>query len=501
MQMRFASVPPLVMMIAATALLMLIPAARAFFDHQAAVGRAFFYSALICMIIATFLALAMAGNKPRQNARGQGAILRLLSAIYLLVPAAMALPVAEAMPSLRFTDAWFEMISSFTTTGATVIDLPRRVPDAIHLWRGLVGWLGGLLILTAATALLAPLRLGGYEMMRRNPGVATRAGVSMGGPGHRLITHGTLILPAYAGLTLALWILLMTLGLPGLDALMQAMAVLSTSGILPRETLGGVGLGAEILIFAFLLIALSRRFLPGHGARARRFARDPELITAMLIVGLVTLFVVARHWAGAFETAEGENLPAMGRAAWGAAFTSLSFLTTTGFIGDDWIASRVWSGLTPPGLILMGLALLGGGVATTAGGIKLMRIYALMRLSKNEAERMIYPSMIATGSDFDRFLATTGARTAWLFAMVFALTAIAVMALLLWSGMTLESGLIFTVSALTNTGPLVQIAGENPLYWVLISDPARAVLAVSMILGRLEILVLLAAILEWIQRR
>ena len=80
--------------------------------------------------------------------------------------------------------------------------------------------------------------------------------------------------------------------------------------------------------------------------------------------------------------------------------------------------------------------------------------------------------------------------------MVFALTSVVVVALLLFSGMTLETAMIFGVGALTNTGQLVQVAGDLPLYWVLLGDPARVVLALAMILGRLEILVLLAAILD-----
>jgi trk system potassium uptake protein TrkH len=497
MDRRLATVPLLVVMVGATGLMMLVPSAKAFVDGQAPVGRAFLYSGLACALIASFLALAMSARQRRSRSDG---LFPLLAAIYLLVPAVMAVPLAESLPQLRLVDAWFEMIASFTTTGATLIDLPRRVPAAVHLWRGMAGWLGGLFILTAATALLAPLRLGGYELIRRSPGSTLSVSLANAAPGARLLAHGAVILPAYSGLTLALWILLALLGVPGFDALMQAMATLSTSGILPREALGGVGLGAELVIFGFLILALSRRFLPGHGARHRPLHRDPELMTALLIVSLVSLFVLARHWAGAFEIREGENLPAIGRAAWGAAFTSLSFLTTTGFVNQDWIASRIWSGLTPPGLVLMGLALLGGGAATTAGGIKLLRVYALTRLGKAEAERMIYPSMLTGGNEYDRFLATAGARSAWLFAMVFALTCVVVVALLLLAGMSLETSLIFTVAALANAGPLVQVAGDLPLYWVLLGEPARAVLAVAMILGRLEILVFLALILGRLQR-
>ncbi|MCL4676567.1 MAG: TrkH family potassium uptake protein, partial [Pararhodobacter sp.] len=77
---------------------------------------------------------------------------------------------------------------------------------------------------------------------------------------------------------------------------------------------------------------------------------------------------------------------------------------------------------------------------------------------------------------------------------------VVVAALLLLAGMSLETSLIFTVAALSNTGPLVQVAGDLPLYWVLLGGPARAVLALTMILGRLEILVFLALILGRLQR-
>lgn len=493
---RLAQVPPLVALIGTAGALMLVPALKAALDGQAGLARTFFYWGLLVLVLALFMAIATAGQVRRGAGPGP---FPLLAAVYLLLPGVMALPLADALPAMRLGDAWFEMISAFTTTGASLIDLPRRVPEAVHLWRGMAGWMGGLFILSAATALLAPLRLGGFEMIRRAPMTLTRAG-SAAGPGLRLRAHAAVVAPAYAGLTLALWLVLRLAGVPGFEALMQAMATLSTSGVLARETLGSIGWPAELAIFVFLCLALSRRFLPGHGARLRTIHRDPEILTAAALIGLVTLFVVARHWFGAFESREGENLPAIGRAAWGAAFTSLSFLTTTGFVNQDWIASRAWSGLTPPGLVLMSVALLGGGVATTAGGIKLMRIYALSRLGRFELMRMIYPSMVVGGNEYDRFLATTGARSAWLFAMVFALTSVVVVAILLFSGMSLETAMIFAVAALTNTGQLVQMAGDLPLYWVLLGDPARVVLAAAMILGRLEILVLLAAILDWSRR-
>jgi trk system potassium uptake protein TrkH len=217
-------------------------------------------------------------------------------------------------------------------------------------------------------------------------------------------------------------------------------------------------------------------------------------------VGLVTLIVVARHWSGAYAAADAEDFPALGATAWGAAFTAVSFLTTTGLVSHDWIVARAWSGLTPPGLVLVGLALIGGGVATTAGGVKLLRVYAMARLGGMEMARMVHPRLVDPGNAMQRFLAGAGARSACLFAMVFAIVAVAIMGLLLLTGPTLEEALIFTIAALTTTGPLVEVAGVTPLYWTGLSDPARALMAAAMILGRLEILVVLALALAQVAR-
>ncbi|MCC5971528.1 MAG: TrkH family potassium uptake protein [Pararhodobacter sp.] len=494
---RLAQVPVLVVLIGVTGLAMLVPSLHAFVLREAPVGRAFLYSALICILLAAFLAIATSRPVRRNPIRG---LFALLAAIYLVLPALMAMPLVEVL-EMRFFDAWFEMIASFTTTGATLIDAPRRVPDAVHLWRAMAGWSGGLFVLVSATALLAPLGLGGFELIRPQP----VSGLIQSDPGHsygqRLKAHGLVILPWYVGLTAALWLVQVVLGVPGPSALIVAMSTLSTSGILPRETLGGIGFWAEAALFVFLILALSRAFLPNPAGRARRsFRPGPELPLAAAIVALVTLIVAARHWLGAFEVAEGESLPALGRAIWGTAFTGLSFLTTTGFVSQDWIAIRLWSGLTPPGLVLMGLAIVGGGVATTAGGVKLLRIYALSRMGVLELQRMIYPSMVAGGGESQRFLVTRGAHAAWLFAMVFALSVAVLVAVLMLLGMGFETGLIFTFAAITTTGPLVQVAGDLPLHWTLLSDPAKVVLALGMILGRLEILVLLALLMTQFAR-
>jgi trk system potassium uptake protein len=501
---RLERVPLIVLLLGMTGLAMLLPAVHGLVLREHAVARAFAYSALLVTGLALLLALATAGRPLRPVARG---LLPVLTAIYVVVPAAMALPLTEAL-GMPFADAWFEMVSSFTTTGATLIEAPRRLPDPVHLWRGIAGWAGGLFVLVSALAFLAPLRLGGFELLRPEARGRIEGAPAPQVERRRLGAALALVLPWYAGLTGAVWLLLAMMGMAPFPALMLAMAALSTSGILPRESLGAIGFLPELVLAMAMALSLSRGLsvpgsLPGTGGRRGRLGplrRDPELRLAVVVVGAVVLLVVARHLGAAFEAGAAEDVPTLGATAWGAAFTGLSFLTTTGFVSHDWIVARAWSNLTPPGLVLVGLALIGGGVATTAGGVKLLRVYAMTRLGGLEMERLIHPRMVDPGTETQRFLAGAGARAAWLFAMVFAIVGVALLGGMMLTGATLEEGLILVIAALTTTGPLVEVAGVGGLTWVGQPEAARLVLAGAMILGRLEILVILALALAQVAR-
>ena len=156
------------------------------------------------------------------------------------------------------------------------------------------------------------------------------------------------------------------------------MATMATSG---ASAVGGVGssvsgVSGEMVIFLFLLFALSRGTFSSDTGSVRRsnLWEDPELRMGFLIVAVVPTALFMRHWVGAFEDDALQDPAAALKAAWGGIFTVMSFLTTTGFQSGEWEVAREWSGLSAPGLILMALAMVGGGVATTAGGVKLVRV-------------------------------------------------------------------------------------------------------------------------------
>ncbi|WP_226780858.1 potassium transporter TrkG [Oceaniglobus trochenteri] len=486
--------PLIVVLMGIATLAMIVPAVHAYAVRDLHVARAFFYSFLLFAVIIALIAFATDGMVVRRRARGY---LIALVAAFTVVPALMAVPFYEALQSTRFSSAWFEMVSSMTTTGATLYE-PARLPDSLHLWRAMVGWLGGLMVWVTAVALIAPMNLGGFEVLSgggigegTNPAAAQITRVADGS--QRLMRFGARLAPIYGALTLTLWIGLLVAGETPLAAVCRAMSTLATSGITTGQG-GDGGLGGEMLIFLFLFFAVSRRTFSTEGAGhgLDRLRRDPEIQMGLFCVTALPLFLFLRHWAGAYEIDGSITLDHALRALWGAVFTTLSFLTTTGFESAEWDTARFWSGLETPGLVLMGLALIGGGVATTAGGVKLLRIYALYKHGVRELEKLVHPTSVGGAGTVARRIRREGAYVAWVFFMLFALSIALVMLALSLVGIGFEKATILTIAALSTTGPLVTLAAGEPIVLAELGDGARLIFAAAMVLGRMETLALIA---------
>ena len=504
---RLARFPLFLILMGITAVAMVFPSIHAGLLADDRIARVFLFGAVLLGVLTALIALATAGRSEQVVVRSQ--LLALLSA-YTVLPLFMAVPLYEAMEgALTFWDAWFEMISAITTTGATIFDVPGVVPDPIHFWRAIVGWLGGFLTWVAAIGIFAPMNLGGFELRPREfrgAGSLRFNQISdQVGPAERLARHAGQLLPIYAGLTGLVWILLVAAGDSSFVALCHAMSTLSTSAISPVSTLSATesGLWGEVIIFGFLFFALSRgTFARGLlNEEKSSFGLDPEIRLGLIIVLLVSTLLFLRHWVGATTGDEPDDPAEALSALWGSVFSVLSFLTTAGFETSRWEVARFWSGLESPGLILMGLALIGGGVATTAGGVKLLRVYALAKHGRREIERLMSPNLVGGSGPLARHIRRQGAHIAWIFFMLFALSIAATMLALSLLGQPFERSIVLTIAAITTTGPLAHIAGETPIYYSTLTADVRAVLGFAMVLGRLETLAIIALFNPNIWRR
>lgn len=486
---------------------MIVPAIHAAVLQDFETMRAFFYGFVLFLILTGIIGMTTSGYAPKNVARSQ--LVGLLSA-FTILPVMFAVPLYEAIGNTTFLDAWFEMVSSFTTTGATVYDNAGHLTPSMHLWRALVGWLGGLLVWITAVSIFAPMNLGGFEV-RATSNIGKGSGASfnqitkIADPSERLVRYTLSLTPIYVGLTFLLWIGLVIFGEYPYVALCHAMSTLSTSGITP---IGGLyyaasGFGGEVIVCAFFIFAFSRlTFSRGlSGERENGLRRDPEFLTALVLIGLVTAGLFLVHFLGAAEQKTSTSFGEMTRALWGTFFTVTSFLSTTGFESHFWTGATNWSGLRVPGLFLTGMALIGGGVATTAGGVKLLRIYALYRHSEREQERLLHPSSIGGGGRDARRIRKQGAYISWIFFMLFAISIAVVMTLMSLTGVQFETSMVLSVAALSTTGPLADVAAEVPIAYSGIPNSAKAILAAAMVLGRLETLAIIALFNPEIWRR
>ncbi|NHB77438.1 TrkH family potassium uptake protein [Rhodobacter sp. M37P] len=501
---RLAELPLLVILLGLSGLIAFVPALYALGADDYENARDFLYSGLILLVVTVMLGIATAAYSPRDLATSHLAALALA---YAVLPLALALPLAEALADTTLVNAWFEMTSAFTTTGASVY-APQRLADAIHLWRATVGWFGGFLTLLAAYAILAPLNLGGNEVISgRTPGRGAKGAAQVtriADPTQRLTRFALTLFPVYLALTVLLWCALLILGETGISALIHAMGTLSTSGISGQTAFqaSGAGVPGELAVFAFLIFAVTRRAFPGIrlSENRRPLLQDPELRLAALLLSAVALVLFFRHWVYVGEAGAPSVLDAL-NALWGILFTAASFLTTTGYISSDWQTAAEWSGIGTPGLVLMGLAIVGGGTATTAGGVKLLRVHALLRHGERELERIVHPNSIGHGGPDARRLRREGAQLAWVFFMLFATSIAVVMACLLLAGVKFEPAMVLAIASLTTTGPLAEIGAAQPIAYATLSDPVKLILGFAMVLGRLETLALLALILPGTDRR
>lgn len=484
--------PLFLLMFGAGAASMFVPAAYAALADRHETSQAFFYAGLLGTVTFILIGVAHAGRAPRFGTLGP--LLSLFCA-FVFLPAIFAIPFVEALPTTRFYNAYFEMLSAFTTTGATLFDDPARLGPALHLWRAQVGWMGGLLMWVAAVAILAPLNLGGFEVTaqaepgRRETGLHTTQQISAQ---RRIGRAIQMLAPLYFGLTLLLWVLLVVTGQDPFNALCHAMSVIATSGISAGSAQGGVV--AEVLMAMFMLFALSRLTFSSDTMTATQggLRTDPEFRIGLGIIILVPLILFGRHFISAFDLETQDTIEGALLALWGSLFTVISFLTTTGFVSDYWADAQSWSGLRTPGIILMGLALVGGGVATTAGGVKLLRVFALYRNAVREMDQLVHPHSVSGAGVAGRRLQSGGAFIAWIFFMIFALSFAAITLLLTLVGVSFEEALVLSIAMLSTTGPLTEVGGEAPIVLMSLSDTAKAILAGAMVLGRLETLAIIA---------
>lgn len=403
----------------------------------------------------------------------------LLVLLWILVPTIGAIPVA-ATTSLTPLQAWFEAVSSFTTTGAEHIHDLDNVPRATLGWLMTLQWAGGLLTLVGFVAVLAPAGIGGL------PDHAARSHLLRKSEATSFVDALRQVTPVYLGATILCTFLFYAVGVRMFDALGLAGAAISTGSLLPDgdgiSAYGGAGVR---LVFILFMLIGGTSILWHRMLLHRRFnlALGQHENFAVLGMSLFIGILVAAAW---YQTPIGaQSLPL---AIEDGLFTGIALVTTTAIAPHAGMITAL-----PLSLVLI-VIFVGGASFSSSGGIKMYRAGAMALQGSLELERLVHPSAVHPRRLGQQSISLQMMKAIWLCFGVACTTVAALTCVIAPAMPSFEAAFVAIVCALSNAGP-IYYAGWQPEMvwpqWSALPVYAQLVLAFAMILGRLEILVVL----------
>jgi trk system potassium uptake protein TrkH len=386
-----------------------------------------------------------------------------------------------------FTDAVFESTSGFTTTGASVLTQVESAAKGVLFWRALTHWLGGMGFVVLSLAILPLLGVGGMQLYRAEVPSPTPDRLAP-----RLADTASVLWKVYAGLTAAEALLLMACGLDWFEALCQAFATMATGGFSTRSAsiAGFESAAVEWVVALFMVLAgmnFSLHFHLFRRKRLRAWWNDEEWRFYIGVFAGFALLVAAGLWAAA-GAGLGEGLRL-------AAFQTATILTTTGFATADYSLWPTWC----LGLLLP-LMFVGGSAGSTGGGPKVMRVLVVLKQSASELRRLVHPRVVApvrlNGRTVERQVVSSVYSFMGLYLGVFVVIGLILAGL----GLDLVDAFSAAIACLGNIGPGLGSVGPAGNYAHL-SDAAKWLLSLAMIVGRLEIYTVLVLLVPDFWRR
>ena len=424
------------------------------------------------------LILVFSGNfAEKSNVVGKRDSFFTVTVAWLLFSLFGSIPffISGSIPS--FTNAFFETMSGFTTTGSSILTNVESMPHGLMFWRCMTQWLGGLGVVVFTLALL-PLYGGGASQLFD----AETTGLFHDKFRPRVVEVAKRIWGIYMAFTLVL-ILLFYLGPMELyDAICHAMTTISTGGYSTKQNSiaywGSTYLEFVVIIFMiigainfslyyFLFKKNFKRVL--HDEEVRWFLSIIVVATVIIMVGLG----VTNQEMGHFESFRN------------SLFHVVSLVTTTGFSTQDYIAwgPFFW-------LILLVLMVICGCAGSTSGGLKVIRVVVLVKNALNEFGRLIHPRAIIPVRLNGHVLSIDIVQRLLAFAFLYLVVILFAVMALLFVGMGFDEAVGAAITALGNVGPGLGNYGPSGSFAEL-SDVAKWILSFLMLVGRLELFTVL----------
>lgn len=471
---------------------LLFPVLVSFSHGEDAIAVHLALIAFLGLFVTLLVLAAIQGRAKRINNASS-----LLAAVLIWIFASIygALPFIVA-GDYSFLTGLFESVSGVTTTGASAI-VAGSAPVSLLLWRAELEWLGGFLTLACIIHILAPSGIGGIPQSggRFFHTRGEHAGETEVARFYGLLAQYTLVTVIFAAIFVAT-------GNKPLVAIDLAMTAISTGGYLPFD--GSLSAHTSVATQVFLAIALLLGAASLLWQRVvltdmRRVASAGfEALVILAVVGVLTIIYTVRLQVLSGGSAGHSPLLALHEGFFAAA----SLVSTSG------LETRAGILQLMPELVVLFVVLAGASVFSTAGGIKLFRIGAMLVQSQRELALLVYPNSVGGSRYFGSEQSRRSVRSVWTVFIVAMFIVAAGAFLLSIEGTGFEAGLTGSIAFFANAGPvypaLKPLAGSTEI-WPTIAELGTAgkITAIAlMLLGRLEIMVILAILNlnYWIRR-
>ncbi|MEW6079830.1 MAG: TrkH family potassium uptake protein [Thermodesulfobacteriota bacterium] len=451
---------------------------------SAATGGGAFFSLLFSTVVSVLFGLFPLVFVPPSDDITNREGLYIVVCCWLLSCLAGALPFVLWGGEFTFTNAWFESVSGYTTTGASILTSVEALPPGLLFWRAATHWMGGVGIIIFVLAIL-PAMGGAYLVLYRNE-MSTLAQESL-----QYRTRKTLkiLLYVYIGLTFMETLLLIAEGMGPLDAVAHAFATIATGGFSTKNTSIAYYSSPviEITVIAFMFLSavnfgLLFQCVTGHPGD---LLKSPvfRYYTASLVIGVI-LVAVNLH---------GSIYPGWIDAWRHAAFQVIAQGTSTGFASAD---SAVW----PPfaQLVIIFLMIQGGCAGSTSGGMKADRLILFWKVVRRRMVKLRHPKAVVVIRAGQSVVDDDVAETVLTFILLYLLVLfVSTLAITLF-GVDLLTAFSGTTAAMGGVGPGFGTVGSMANYGHM-PGAVKWILTLDMLVGRLEIfgLILFFTITRW----
>ena len=427
------------------------------------------FSALITLLTGFILLIATRNHKDEKTTSRDGVYVVCISWLVLSLFGAMPYLLSKSVPN--FTDGFFEALSGFTTTGATIMTQIESLPKDILLWRSMTQWLGGLAIIVFTVAILPYLGMSGMQLF-----VAEINGINYDKLHPRIMHTVRRIWGLYLFFTLLETLLLYFGDMDFYDAICHSMSTISSGGFSTRtESIGAFSNYSQVVVsvfmvlsgcnFSLLLLSLSwKSFALFKNQEFRNFLLYILIIS--IGIGLVLVFVCQMSFGNAFRQ---------------SFFSVISSLTTTGFFVGNYTVwpSFLW-------IVLFLLMSIGGCSGSTSGGVKIFRHLIFVKNSVLELKRIIHPNAVLPVKVNEKAISTGGVNKNLSFIFIYFLVFVAGSIILLFTGADFNTAIGASVAALSNVGTGIGQVGPGGTY-VAFTLGSKWVLMLLMLLGRVEL--------------